>query len=67
MTRVEIPAYTKLWMLGDRYGEIVKRGIKEDVYFPGEPTPRDWCEIVHVRMDKTGLTARVNLNDCEVL
>ena len=31
MTRVQIPAYTDRWMMGDRFGEIVntyKRSIK---------------------------------------
>lgn len=67
--RVQIPAYTDRWMMGDRYGEIVKitkarpalraRLLTED--------PRRYSgtvEIAHVRLDKSGKTVRVVLADC---
>ena len=63
MNRVQIPAYTDRWMMGDRFGEVVKvvwskpgvaaeRGIKGPI------------EIAHVLLDKSGKTVRVVLNDC---
>jgi hypothetical protein len=71
MTRVQIPAYTDRWMMGDRYGDLVKvtkaranvraRLLTED--------PRRYSgdiEIAHVRLDKSGKTVRVVLADCEV-
>lgn len=60
--RVQIPAYTDRWMMGDRYGEIVKvtRGKVKDRW-------GDLPEIAHVKLDKSGKIVRVILNDCEVL
>jgi len=61
--RVQIPAYTDRWMMGDRYGEIVK-------------VTRDRCshrasglgrEIAHVKLDVSGKTMRFLLDDCEVV
>ena len=57
-TRVQIPAYTDRWMMGDRYGEVVK-------IFPARPQDPD--DIAHVRLDKSGKTVRVVLADCEVV
>jgi hypothetical protein len=56
--RVQIPAYTDRWMMGDRYGEIVKitKGRKKDRSCD--------IEIAHVKLDKSGKTIRVVLNDC---
>lgn len=52
--RIQIPAYTDRWMMGDRYGDLVKitklRGL----------------EVAHVKLDKSGKTVRVSLNDCTV-
>jgi hypothetical protein len=59
MTRVEIPAYTDRWMKGDRYGEILH--VTERVV-NGEPT-----HIAHVKLDKSGKTVRVVLDDCTVV
>jgi hypothetical protein len=47
--RVEIPAYTDRWMMGDRYGEIVKEGRRN----------KGGALIVHVRLDKSGKTVKV--------
>jgi len=42
--RVEIPVWTDRWMMGDRYGEIVK-------------TSRvNGTAIAHVKLDKSGKT-----------
>ena len=51
--RVQIPAYTDRWMMGDRYGVIVKITKKKgDV------------EVAYVKLDKSGKTVRVVLSDC---
>lgn len=50
--RVQIPAYTDRWMMGDRYGEVVK------------VTGRIGEKIAHVRLDKSGKTVRVVYADC---
>jgi hypothetical protein len=56
--RVQIPAYTDRWMMGDRYGEIVKiTKSKTDKH------GADW-EIAHVKLDKSGKTLRFVLTDC---
>ena len=66
MNRVQIPAYTDRWMMGDRYGTLIKvtksrpgaaaeRGIKGPI------------EIAHVELDKSGKTVRVVLDDCTLL
>ena len=52
MTRVQIPAYTDRWMMGDRYGTIVRYSKRKGI------------EIAHVRLDISGRTIRVILNDC---
>jgi hypothetical protein len=57
-TRVQIPAYTDHWMKGDRYGEIVR-------IIPW--TTEKGVEIVTVKLDKSGKTVRVILDDCEVV
>ena len=54
--RVQIPAYTDRWMMGDRYGEIVKitkgrKGMERE-------------EVAHVKLDKSGKTLRFILDDC---
>lgn len=42
-TRVQMPVHTDAWMMGDRYGEVVK------------VTSRS----VHVKLDKSGRTVRL--------
>jgi hypothetical protein len=71
--RVQIPAYTDRWMMGDRFGEVVK------TYF-ASPKARDRLltsdrrrfgingfEMATVRLDKSGKTVRVILADCSVV
>lgn len=48
--RVEIPAYTDRWMMGDRLGAVVS--VKGD--------------IARVKLDISGKVVRVVLNDCTV-
>ena len=73
-TRVQIPAYTDRWMMGDRYGTIVRTSrlkpaqavraglLTRDRYGFGQSP-----EIAHVRLDKSGKTVRVILADCEII
>lgn len=61
--RVQIPAYTDRWMMGDRYGEVVK--ITKTA--PGvavERGIRGPIDIAHVKLDISGKTVRVVLDDC---
>ncbi len=53
MTRVQIPAYTDRWMMGDRYGEVIR--------ITRSPDSR---EVACVKLDKSGKVVRVLLNDC---
>lgn len=63
MTRVQIPAYTDRWMMGDRTGEIIKTvTIISRAFMP----PQEY-ELVDVKLDRSGKTVRVILADCEVL
>jgi len=60
--RVQIPAYTDRWMMGDRYGEVVKvTKSKKRAFVPGG---YNVSEIAHVKLDKSGKTVRVLLDDC---
>lgn len=58
--RVQIPAYTDRWMMGDRYGDVVK------VTKHKHPDEFKY-EIAHVKLDKSGKTVRVILDDCTVV
>lgn len=49
MKRVQIPAYTDRWMMGDRYGDVVK--VSEQ-------------GVAHVRLDISGKVVKVILDDC---
>ena len=62
-TRVQIPAYTDRWMMGDRYGDVVKIGKSRKAGRTYENGP----EIAHVKLDKSGKTVRVILDDCTVV
>lgn len=57
--RVQIPAYTDRWMMGDRYGEAVaSRLVKRtaDADYPQEQ--------LRVKLDKSGRTVIVIADDC---
>jgi hypothetical protein len=62
--RVQIPCYTDRWMRGDRYGEIVKMTKRSTGLTHGTRTP---VKIAHVKLDKSGKTIRVLLDDCVVV
>jgi len=71
MTRVQIPAYTDRWMMGDRYGVLVKvtrpRKSKSLGARAALLTTNRWeynREIAHVKLDKSGKTMRFVLDDC---
>jgi hypothetical protein len=76
MTRVQIPAYTDRWMMGDRYGEIIRisrfrraskgAGVRAALLTSARHSG-DGVEIAVVKLDKSGKTVRVILDDCEVL
>ena len=69
-TRVQIPAYTDRWMMGDRFGDLVKVtkrkagsvGVRAAIMAGHGAT-----EIAHVKLDKSGKTIRVILDDCKVV
>jgi len=70
-TRVQIPAYTDRWMMGDRFGEIEKistlrpkHAVRAALLTGASPYDR---EVAHVRLDKSRKLVRVILADCEVL
>ena len=60
--RVQIPAYTDRWMMGDRYGTLVKVATRR--YWQGSEQP---IEVAYVRLDKSGKTFCVPLDDCKFL
>lgn len=66
--RVQIPAYTDRWMMGDRYGEVVSVRKRWDHWpdRPGGPIPveRSMREIATVKLDISGRTIKVILDDC---
>ena len=66
--RVQIPAYTDRWMMGDRFGEIVKTTIsrrkRAGVRAALLTDARGDVEISHVKLDKSGKTVRVIIGDC---
>jgi hypothetical protein len=62
--RVQIPAYTDRWMMGDRYGEVLKvTTARKNRQVPGD-TGYAQREVAHVKLDKSGKTLRFLLNDC---
>jgi len=65
IVRVQIPVYTDRWMRGDRYGVLVKTSrLKKSLI--GDKWG-DKREIAHVKLEKSGKTVRVILDDCTVV
>ena len=58
--RVQIPAYTDRWMMGDRYGDLIKVTKALD-------RAHHEREIAHVRLDVSGKTMRFLLADCTLV
>lgn len=65
MIRVEIPAYTDRWMMGDRVGTIISK--PKLVAITADHKRRETVDMVDVRLDKSGKTVRVILDDCTVI
>jgi hypothetical protein len=63
---VQIPAYTDRWMMGDRFGKIVKvtKQRKTRASILRERHLVAGTEIAHVKLDVSGKTVRVILADC---
>jgi len=61
--RVQIPPYTDRWMMGDRFGEVV-RVVNKTIRHDRADRVRD---VAHVKLDKSGKTIRVLLDDCVVV
>ncbi len=60
LPRVQIPAYTDRWMMGDRYGQVVKVGrTKESDNQLGKS-----ADTYTVLLDKSGKRIRVYADDC---
>jgi hypothetical protein len=69
--RVQIPAYTDRWMMGDHYGDVVKVSRQRPKHAVRASLltrhPHASHEIAHVKLDKSGKTVRVILDDCTVV
>jgi hypothetical protein len=59
--RVQIPAYTDRWMMGDRYGEVTK--LAPGSTREGNGKVRN-VTIAYVKLDVSGKTVRVVYDDC---
>lgn len=58
--RVEIPAYTDRWLMGDRFGEVLGSYVMQE----GE---HEGAEILRVKLDVSGRVARVVADDCRFI
>jgi len=68
--RVQIPAYTDRWMMGDRFGDVVKVTRKYERHNGKHGhlvVKRTGDEVAHVRLDKSGKTVKVIFADCTVV
>lgn len=50
--RLEIPVYSDRWMMGDRFGDLLKIVVRKEQ------------EIAHVKLDRSGKVCRFLLADC---
>jgi hypothetical protein len=57
--RVELPAYTDRWMMGDRYGTVVNTSTVPQTsrLYPGRT-------VLHIQLDKSGKTVKALSDDC---
>lgn len=69
--RVQIPAYTDRWMMGDRYG-VVEKTTKQRRNFPADAkryvsadARGTYIAVYSVKLDKSGKTVRVLADDCQ--
>ena len=56
--RVQIPAYTDHWMMGDRYGEVIGQRIVSSA------SGDQFATVYAIKLDKSGKTVRVVADDC---
>jgi phenylpyruvate tautomerase PptA (4-oxalocrotonate tautomerase family) len=69
--RVQIPAYTDRWMMGDRFGEVVRviqtRRIANRVRASllTKAMIAGVRDVAVVKLDKSNRTIRVILDDCQ--
>lgn len=63
--RVQIPAYTDRWMMGDRYGDVV-RVVKRKA-FDKSFEREELREIAYVKLDKSGKVRKFFFDDCIVI
>lgn len=61
--RVQIPVYTDRWMRGDRFGDV----IKTKRWRPKLLDAAREQDIAYVKLDISGKTIRVWLDDCTVV
>ena len=59
--RVRVPEYTGRWIEDDQYGEVVRVTKSKKRMLP---TGYNVQEYAHVKLDKSGKTVRVLLDDC---
>ena len=57
--RVQIPAYTDRWMMGDRYGEVHFQRLAKNTPDGDFPTT-----LYKVKLDVSGKTVTVVADDC---
>jgi hypothetical protein len=70
--RVQIPAYTDRWWMGDRYGDVidvVKATRKMSAALHAQDPRRytDPIMIALVKLDKSGKAMKFVLDDCTVV
>lgn len=63
--RVQIPVHTDRWMMGDRYGAVVK--IAKQSHSKIAKKHPGGREIAHVLLDKSGQVRKYFLDECEVI
>jgi hypothetical protein len=61
--RVQIPYYHDMWMKGDRWGDVISTSKITSRAFK----PHKEYELADVKLDKSGDTVRVLLDDCTVV
>ena len=59
--RVQIPVYCDWWMRGDRFGEILRITTPHRTTVKGTLLKQ---KIAHVKLDISGKTIKVLLDDC---
>lgn len=77
MIRVQIPAYTDRWMMGDRFGDLIKvtrygatsgnrirAALLTNARYGNKAGSID---IAHVKLDISGKTVKVILDDCTMV